>query len=109
MVSLAKKNADKPFHLIASYCQHGVKEEVVSALKKQGWSPEMENFSLVNQTRYKRGVKVGNYVPYYFIFDHTGKLRYHHQAGPWHGGDKNTYLELVKKLIAEVPATIHSK
>lgn len=103
MVSLAKKNKDKPFHLIASYCQGGAKEQVLAALKADGWSDEMANFTVERFTMFKDGVKKGKYIPYYFIFDHTGKLRYHHQAGPWHGGDGDKYQKLVAKLIAEIP------
>lgn len=103
MVSLAKKFKDQPFHMIASHCQRGDKDQVLTALKAHGWSEKMENFTVSSQTRYKRGVKVGPYVPYYFIFDHTGKLRYHHQAGPWHGGDGEKYQKLVAQLIKEIP------
>jgi hypothetical protein len=63
----------------------------------------MKNFTVSSQTRFKQGVKEGRYVPYYFIFDHTGKLRYHHQAGPWHGGDGDKFQELVAELLEEVP------
>jgi len=42
------------------------------------------------------------YVPYYLIFDHTGKLRYNHMAGPYHGGDRDKYQKLVKKLLSEL-------
>jgi len=100
MVGLAKSLADEPFHLIASYCQRGTKEGALAALKKQGWTKEFKNISVMNQTRFpKAPVK---YVPYYLIFDHTGKLRYHHMAGPYHGGDGDTYKKLVKELLKEV-------
>ena len=41
-------------------------------LKSQGWSEEMKNISVMYQTRYPNDVKI-TYVPYYLIFDHTGK------------------------------------
>ena len=105
MVSLAKKFKDQPFHLIASNCQgfRFGKDVILGRLKKHGWSEGMENFTVAHQTMYKRGVQKGMHVPYYFIFDHTGKLRYHHQAGPWHGGDGDKYQELVAQLIKEIP------
>lgn len=103
MVSLAKKFKDKPFHVLASHCQGGVKDQVLKALEKDGWSKEMNNFSVSSQTQFKQGVMRGNHVPYYFIFDHTGKLRYHHMAGPWHGGDGDKYQKLVADLIREIP------
>ena len=103
MVSLAKKFKDQPFHLLASHCQRGDRDQVLKGLEAQGWTAEMDNFTVSSQTRFKPGVKVGRYVPYYFIFDHTGKLRHHHQAGPWHGGDGDKYQELVAALMKEVP------
>lgn len=101
MVSLAKSLADKPFHLIASYCQQGTKEKALASLKVKGWSQDFKNTSVMYGTQFpKAPVK---YVPYYLIFDHTGKLRYNHMAGPYHGGDGNTYQKLVKELLKEVP------
>ncbi|MDA1194420.1 MAG: hypothetical protein O2894_04480 [Planctomycetota bacterium] len=44
------------------------------------------------------------YVPYYIIFDHTGKLRYHHMAGSYHGGDGLKLIELVDALLEDAPA-----
>ena len=101
MVSLAKSLQNEPFQLIASYCQRGNKEHALTSLKAKGWTKDFKNTSVMYQTRFpKAPVK---YVPYYLIFDHTGKLRYNHMAGPYHGGDGNTYQKLVKKLLKEVP------
>ena len=50
MVSLAKKYKDEPFHLLASHCQNGNKEQVLKALEGDGWSEEMENFTVSSQT-----------------------------------------------------------
>ena len=101
MVGLAKSLKDEPFHLIASYCQRGTKEGALAALSKQGWTKDSKNISVMYQTQFpKAPVK---YVPYYLIFDHTGKLRYNHMAGPYHGGDGDTYKKLVKELLKEVP------
>lgn len=101
MVGLAKSLKEEPFHLIASYCQRGTKEGALAALKKGGWTKELKNTSVMNQTRFpKAPVK---YVPYYLIFDHTGKLRYNHMAGSFHGGDSDNYKKLVKELLKEVP------
>ena len=101
MVGLAKSLKDEPFHLIASYCQRGTKEGALAALKKQGWTKESKNISVMNQTHFpKAPIK---YVPYYLIFDHTGKLRHNHMAGPYHGGNGDTYKKLVKELLKEVP------
>ena len=102
MVGLAKKFKDEPFHVIASYCQRGTKEPTVEYLKTQGWSEEMANMSVMYQTRFTDEVKI-TYVPYYLIFDHTGKLRYHHMAGPYHGGNGDKYQEQVAALLKEVP------
>ena len=89
MVGLAKKFKDEPFHVIASDCQRGDKGAALGILKSEGWDESMTNVSVMHQTRYPDDVKI-TYVPYYLIFDHTGKLRYHHMAGPYHGGNGDT-------------------
>ena len=101
MVGLAKSLKNAPFHLIASYCQRGTKQNALASLKKEGWSVELKNTSVMYGTQFpKAPIK---YVPYYLIFDHSGKLRYNHMAGPYHGGDGDQYKELVKQLLKEVP------
>ena len=102
MVGLAKKFQDEPFEVIASYCQRGTKDPALQYLKSQGWSEEMKNVSVTYQTRYPDDVPI-KYVPYYLIFDHTGKLRYHHMAGPYHGGNGDKYQEQVAALLKETP------
>jgi hypothetical protein len=38
------------------------------------------------------------------VFDHTGKLAYHHMCGDYHGGDGLAMIEWVDKLLAQAPA-----
>ena len=103
MVGLAKKYKDDPLHIIASYCQRGSKDPALEFLKSKGWDEEkMTNMSVMYQTRYTNDGKI-TYVPYYLIFDHTGKLRYHHMAGPYHGGNGDKYQKQVAELLKEVP------
>jgi len=102
MVSLAKSLENQPFHLVASYCQQGNKEGALALLKRNQWSEDSKNTSVMYQTNFpKAPIK---YVPYYLIFDHTGKLRYNHMGGPYHGGDRDKYQQLVRKLLREVPS-----
>ncbi|MGJ8726338.1 MAG: hypothetical protein ACSHYB_17450 [Roseibacillus sp.] len=101
MVGLAKSLKEQPFHLIASYCQSGSKDSALALLKKNGWSKEIKNLSVMRFTDFEKAPV--EYVPYYLIFDHTGKLRYNHMAGPYHGGDGDKYQKLVKELLKEVP------
>lgn len=99
MVSLAKEMKGEPFHMIASYCQRGEKGAVLKDFKYRGWSEKMKEVSVMYGTGFpKAPVK---FVPYYLVFDHTGKLRHNHMAGPWHGGDGDTYQKWVKKLVKE--------
>lgn len=98
---MAKSLEKQPFHMIASYCQSGSKEGALNALKRYKWSTKMTNTSVMYQTDFPKAPV--EYVPYYLIFDHTGKLRYNHMAGPYHGGDGNNYQKLVKELLKEVP------
>lgn len=102
MVGLAKKHKDAPLHVIASYCQRGEKEPTLEFLESKGWSEEMKNISVMYQTRYTPDVEI-TFVPYYLLFDHTGKLRYHHMAGPYHGGNGDKYQEQIAELLKEVP------
>ena len=36
LVSLARRLEDKPFHLIATHCQNGQREDVVAYIKSKG-------------------------------------------------------------------------
>ena len=101
MVSLAKSLKEQPFHLVASYCQRGSKDSALGLLKRHGWTKDLKNISVMGFTDFPKAPV--EYVPYYLIFDHTGKLRYNHMAGPYHGGDGNNYQKLVKKLLKEAP------
>ena len=49
-------------------------------------------------------VKGNGYVPYYMVFDHTGKLAHHHMCGDYHGGDGLKMIEWVDDLLAKTPA-----
>ena len=101
MVGLAKSLQEEPFQLIASYCQSGSKESALALLKKNKWTEDLKNTTVMRFTDFEKAPV--EYVPYYLIFDHTGKLRYNHMAGPYHGGDGDKYQELVKQLLKEVP------
>jgi hypothetical protein len=104
MVGLASKLEDEPFHLIASYCQRGPKQTALESLKAEGWDEKkLKNVTVHYATMYPALSPKIKYVPYYLIFDHTGKLRYHHMAGPYHGGNGDKYREQVMKLLKEVP------
>jgi len=43
-------------------------------------------------------------MPYYIIFDHTGKLVAHHMCGSYHGGDGWKMIEIVDELLKSAPA-----
>ena len=97
MVSLAKELKDKPVHIIASYCQRGNKDNALNLLRKHGWSDKINNLTVMNFTHFpKAPVK---YVPYYLVFDQTGKLVKNHMAGLYHGGDGDNYQQEVKDLL----------
>lgn len=103
MASLVKKHQDSPFHLIFGDCQRIGKEKMMEYMKSQGFSDELKNFTL-SQFPNHPSVKGNGYVPYYMVFDHTGKLRYDHMCGKYHGGDGMKCVEWVDALVAEVPA-----
>jgi thiol-disulfide isomerase/thioredoxin len=100
MLALAKKYKDEPFHVIASYCQTGEKDQTLEYLKGEGWSDEMRNLSVMYQTHYAPDVAIAQ-QPYYLLFDHSGKLRYHHLAGVEQGGNGDLYQRQVAELLKE--------
>lgn len=102
MVSLAKKHEGEPFHLIASYCQPGEKRAALETLRSNGWSEDLANLSVMRQTRYPIGVDVQP-APHYLLFDHTGRLRYHHFAGSPDEGSGDTCQQQVADLLKEIP------
>jgi len=97
MVSLAKELEGKPVHIIASYCQHGSRADAIASLKKVGWNDKMKNITVMNQTNFPKAPV--HYVPYYLAFDKNGKLIKNHMAGQFHGGDRDNYQKIVRKLL----------
>jgi len=97
MVSLAKELEGKPVHIIASYCQRGTKDQALASLKKEGWNKDMKNMTVMKFTDFPNAPV--EYVPYYLIFDKKGKLQRNHMAGVFHGGDRDKYQSVVKRLI----------
>ncbi len=102
LVSLARRHQDKPFHLIATHRQGRPKDEVVAFIKGFGLSGDVSNFSVTNGGRHP-GVAGNGYVPYYMIFDHTGRLVYDHMCGDYHGGDGLKMIERVDELLKKAP------
>jgi hypothetical protein len=100
---LASRLEGKPFHLVASHCQNGNKDDVVAYVKSKGLKPDAPNFTVTSFGRHP-GVKGNGYVPYYMVFDHTGKLAHHHMCGDYHGGDGLKMVEWVDDLLAKTPA-----
>ena len=103
MVSLAKRLEGEPFHLIASHCQNGNKADVVAYVRSQGLAADSPNMTVTSFGGHP-GVKGNGYVPYYMVFDHTGKLRHHHMCGAYHGGDGLKMIEWVDRLLEDAPA-----
>ena len=103
LVSLAKRLEGKPFHLVASHCQRDSQENVVAYLESKGLEPSTPNFTAVSFGNHPK-VKGNGYVPYYAVFDHTGKLIYHHMCGAYHGGDGLRMIEWVDDLLKKTPA-----
>jgi len=103
MASLAKRLEGKPFHLIASFCQQGTRDEIVAYAQSQGITADNPNLTITKQGRHP-DVKGNGHVPYYMVFDHTGTLVREHMCGAYHGGDGNAFIEWVDKMMAKAPA-----
>jgi hypothetical protein len=102
LVGLAKRLEGKPFHLLAAHCQNQPKENVVSYIRGKGMAPDSPNMTVTSFGGHPQ-VKGNGYVPYYMVFDHTGKMVHHHMCGDYHGGDGLKMIEWVDDLLAKAP------
>jgi hypothetical protein len=88
---------------VASHCQAiSSQREVVSYLKANGMSAFATNFTITSNGAHP-DVKGTGFMPYYLVFDHTGKLVAHHMSGSYHGGDGNRFIEIVDELLKTAP------
>ena len=72
-------------------------------IRSNGLAPDTPNMTVSSQGGHPQ-VKGNGYVPYYLVFDHTGKLAHHHMCGAYHGGDGLKMIEWVEELLAKTPA-----
>jgi len=63
-------------------------------ITKNGGHPDVKG------KRNSDGVRL---MPYYLVFDHTGRLVTHNMGGPYHDGDGWTMIRVVDRLLAETP------
>ncbi len=104
LVRLASRLEDKPFHIIASHCQNtSSRKEVIAYLRNNNMSAFAPNLTITKMGNHPK-VRGNGYVPYYIVFDHTGKLVHHHMCGSYHGGDGLKMIEWVDKLLKDAPA-----
>lgn len=104
LVRLASRLEDEPFHIIASHCQDtSSRKEVIAYLRNNDMSAFAPNLTITKNGRHP-DVRGNGYVPYYIVFDHTGKLVHHHMSGSYHGGDGLEMIEWVDKLLKDAPA-----
>ena len=102
LVGLASRLEGKPFHLVASFCQRGMREETTAYIKGKGLAPDTPNMTVTYQDRHPQ-VKGNGYVPYYLVFDHTGRMVHRHMCGDYHGGDGLKMIEWVDELLEKAP------
>ena len=109
LVGLASRHAGKPFHLIASHCQDtSSQEKVIDFLRDHGMSAAQANFTITKNGKHpdirgKRTEAGVQLMPYYIIFDHTGKLVAHHMCGHYHEGDGWKMIDIVDSLLKQAP------
>ncbi|MDF1838449.1 MAG: hypothetical protein P1V35_11305 [Planctomycetota bacterium] len=102
LVGLAKELENKPFHLLASYNQRGTPAQAKHEIFQNGMALLAPNVTVSMHANHS-GVQGTGYVPYYMVFDHHGDLVYHHQGGPYHGGDGTAVLDRVRTMLEQVP------
>ena len=108
LVGLAKELENQAFHLVASHNQSGSEEAAKHEIFQNGLDPLTTNVTVSKQARHP-GVKGTGYVPYYLVFDQHGDLAYHHQGGPYHGGDGTAVLDRVRGMLKELPVVYVGK
>ena len=102
LVGLANELRNEPFHLVASHNQNGSASQAVHEIFQNGLDLDSPNVS-VTKSAHHPGVQGTGYVPYYMVFDHHGDLVFHHQGGPYHGGDGLAVLDRVRTMLERVP------
>ena len=88
---------------MASHCQDiSNQKKVITYLKANKMSEFAPNLTITKDGSHPdvKGIRL---MPYYIIFDHTGKLRAHHMCGSYHGGDEWRMIEIVDELLAKTP------
>ena len=72
-------------------------------IRSNGLAPDTPNVTVSSMGGHPK-VQGNGYVPYYLVFDHTGKLAHHHMCGAYHGGDGLKMIEWVEELLEKTPA-----
>lgn len=108
LVGLAKELEGQPFHLLASHNQNGSLDAAQHEIYQNGLHPLSPNVTVAKSAGHP-GVTGTGYVPYYLVFDHHGDLAYHHQGGPYHGGDGNAVHDRVRNMLTQVPVVYVGK
>lgn len=105
LASLAKELQGERFHLIASHNQVGGAAAALHEAFQNGFDVFADNVSMTKFSDHP-GVEGTGYVPYYMVFDEFGKLAYHHQGGPFHGGDGTAVLDRIRRMVRQLPPVI---
>jgi len=75
---------------------------VVAYIKGKGLAADTPNMTITSFGGHQ-AVKGNGSVPYYMVFDHTGRLVQQHMCGEYHGGDGLAMIEWVDELLAVAP------
>ena len=102
LVGLARELEGQPFQLVASHNQNADARTTRHEIFQNGLALDTSNVTVTRAAGHP-GVKGTGYVPYYLVFDHHGDLAYHHQGGPYHGGDGDAVHDRVRAMLRDVP------
>jgi len=104
LIALAKRLEGRPFHLIASHREDpSSRGDVIAFLRNNRMSASTPNFTITKDGNHP-DAKLGAYVPYYVVFDHTGRIVQQHMGGSYFGGDQLAMVGWVDKLLKAAPA-----
>ncbi len=104
LIALARRQEGRPFHLIISHREDtSSRGEVIAFLRNNHMPASVPNLTITKDGNHP-DAKLGAYVPYYVLFDHTGRIVQQHLGGSYFGGDQLAMIAAAEKLVKAAPA-----
>jgi len=102
LIRASRDLADRPVHIILTYVEDRPKQQTIAYFAGLGLSAECPNITITKDGKHPT-LKTKDYLPYYMVFDHRGRLAHHHMGGAYHRGDGRKMIDLLEELSRDVP------